>query len=272
MARAKWGQNFLVDDNVARKCVAALNLGAEGSDPGSVLEIGPGKGALTKHLLALPAARLAAVEIDRDLAAILRSKYGHLPRFFLHNQDFLETDIGALHLGSAFKVISNLPYAVCAPILQKLLAMPGWQSLVVMLQKEVADRICAAPGQKSYGLLSISVQVQGVARKLFAVPRGCFRPAPRVESAVLQITPLPKPFLKESQQAQFFKVVRAAFAHRRKTVLNSLTQSLRQENISESLQRCGIDPQIRAEQISVPQFCQLSKALSPKDKGMEKNF
>ena len=256
--RAKWGQNFLSDDNIARKCVAALQL----TPQDTVLEIGPGKGALTKHLLA-QAQQVIAVELDRELYTFLQQEYPDQKNLILHNQDFLDTDLRALNLGHSYKIISNLPYAVCAPILQKLLGFSRWQRMVVMVQREVAERMVCPHGSKNYGILSISVQVQSQVKKLFHVPKGCFRPVPKVESTVLELLPHRKPLLKSVNEKIFFTVVRAAFAHRRKTLINSLERHLEisSAEIDRILRACKVNPKLRAEKVSVEQFCAIAKMM-----------
>ena len=162
-----------------------------------------------------------------------------------------------------FKVIGNLPYAVVSPILQKLLAWNSWTVAVVMTQKEVADRILSGPGTKDYGVLSVSVQSRCRIEKVCKVSRYAFRPVPKVESTVLKLIPLPKPAFNKEEEKRFFAVVKAAFAHRRKTILNSLTRALKlpQSALRDGLEKCGLSPGARAETVSVEDFKRLSDIL-----------
>lgn len=262
--RVKWSQNFLADPNMARKCVDTLEVGPTDA----VLEIGPGRGALTQ-LLMERAGTVSAVEIDPELAAGLVEKYRGDPRFSLINRDVLEADperdLGLK--GKSYKVIGNLPYAVTSPILQSILSWKGWTRAVVMVQKEVGERILAKPGGKDYGILSVSVQCKSLARKAFLVPRGCFRPMPNVDSMVLALEPLPKPLFSPVKEDRFFKVVKGCFAHRRKTILNSLgfEMDVSSENLRAAIDRAGLDPGARAETLTIADFKRLAEMVKSPD-------
>lgn len=257
--RVKWSQNFLADANIASRCVAALNS----TESDEVLEIGPGRGVLTQEL-SQKSGKLIAVEIDPKLAASVKTKFSSNPKVRVENCDFLDADLDALGFsGDKVKVIGNLPYAVVSPIIQKVLAWKKWASAVFMVQKEVGDRMLAAPGSRTYGILSIAVQAQCAPQKLFHVPRGCFRPAPQVESLVIGLTPLAEPRFDRAREAEFFKVVRGAFAHRRKTLLNSLEYALElpSAKLSAAIRDAGLSPGVRAETLGIDDFSRLTKVL-----------
>ncbi len=257
--RVKWSQNFLADKNIAGRCVAALDL--DGGD--DVLEIGPGHGVLTGKLIE-SAGTVIAVEIDPTLVLNLKSKFSSWPNFELLQQDFLDVDLERLRFtGPPAKVIGNLPYAVVSPIIQKILLWKKWSRAVFMVQKEVGERMLAPPGSKTYGILSIAVQAQCVPKRLFHVPRGCFRPAPNVESLVLRLEPLATPLFDRAREEDFFKVVRAAFAHRRKTLINSLEYALKIPTaaLKTAIESASLSPKSRAETLSIDDFNRLSKVL-----------
>ncbi len=257
--RVKWSQNFLYDANIAGRCVKALEL----DHADEALEIGPGRGVLTSKLVQ-QAGKLVAVEIDPLLAANLRSKFSSWPDFTVINDDFLNVDLETLGFTrDKVRVIGNLPYAVVSPIIQKVLAWRRWERAVFMVQREVAERMLAAPGGKTYGILSIAVQSQCVARRLFHVPRGCFRPAPNVESTVIALKPLPAPLFDPQREAEFFKVVKGAFAHRRKTLLNSLEYALElpQAELAAAIEGAKLSSKARAETLSIDDFNRLSQVL-----------
>ena len=185
--RTKWGQNFLVGDATARRIVDAL--APRESD--AVVEIGPGRGALTLHLLPLVRS-LTVVELDRRLAETLKARWGYHPHFHVVAEDFLSWTPPGPSVPPA-KLIGNLPYSAAAAILQRALAWDGWDRAVFMVQKEVAERITAVPGGKEWGLLALSVQSRAAVRRLFHVPPGAFRPAPKVMSTVVELSRLTPP-------------------------------------------------------------------------------
>lgn len=257
--RVKWSQNFLADRNVARRIVSALDL--DGAD--NVLEIGPGRGILT-DLLLLDAGRVHAVEIDPELHEALVEKYHGLPSLTLTLSDFLEFDLLSLaETRPPLKIIGNLPYAVVSPIIQKVLAFKNWSRAVFMVQKEVGDRMLAKPGTKNYGVLSIAVQSQCEIKKLYIVGGRCFRPEPKVDSMVLKLAPLANPVFSPEGEENFFRVVKAGFAHRRKTLPNSLHRALDlpSDRILAALEKAKISPQVRAETLSIDDFRRLSQVL-----------
>lgn len=258
--RVKWSQNFLIDKNIAKKIVGSLLL--EPKDV--VLEIGSGKGVLTELLLR-QSGKVFAVEIDPELCDFLEMRFRANKNLKVFQKDFLEFPLKELSKFSSkkVKVIGNLPYAVTSPILQRVLSWNGWSMAVFMMQKEVAERILSRPGSKDYGVLSVSVQVRSEVRPLGGVSRNCFRPVPHVDSALLRFIPKPNPFKSAREEKRFFETVKAGFAHRRKTVLNSLLYSLKLpgEKIKEAIEIAGLSPNARAETFSIDDFKKLSFLL-----------
>lgn len=258
--RTRWSQNFLVDKNIARKCVDALAL--QGDE--TVLEIGAGRGALTQILLS-KARKVVAVEIDPALCAFLQKNFGEEKNFALVQKDFLKISLNrdSIFKSACFQIIGNLPYAVVSPILQKVLGWPQWRVAVVMVQKEVGERMVAQPGCKDYGILSVSIQSRCRIEKICLVSKHCFRPMPQVESLLLRLSPLPHPLFNQREERNFFSVVRAGFAHRRKTLPNSLKRSLgfSLSAIKAAMEQCGLSLNARAETLSPADFKRLSKIL-----------
>lgn len=253
MTRQKWGQNFLMDGNVCRRISDALGAGAEDA----VLEIGPGRGALTRFLAERTRA-FTAVELDRVLAAELREKYAAVPGVEIVNEDFLKWPLPG---EGSFKVIGNLPYNAGTAIIQKILDWRHWSEAVVMVQKEVARRMVSPAGSGEYGILSLAVQAKAEAKILFDVKPGAFRPAPTVISTVLRLKPLASSRLTD--EPAFFRVVHAAFGQRRKTLLNSLSHGLKAEKVlvEKALRQCGLSPEARAETVDLETFDKLSQLL-----------
>lgn len=255
------GQNFLIEDRVPRDIAAA-----SGAGPGvGVLEVGPGIGPLTVQL-AGRADRVVSVELDRSLLPILVETLADCPNAEVVPGDILKTDIPAL-IGEKFQgmravACANLPYNITTPAITALIQANCFDSITVMIQREVAKRICAAPGTADYGAFSVFCQYHTAPEYLFEVPPDCFLPAPKVTSAVVRMTPRPAPEEVDDPD-HFFRVVRAAFALRRKTLLNSLAAGLEtpREEIARAIARCSLPADIRGERLSIPQFAQLSKAL-----------
>lgn len=255
------GQNFLIEDRVPRDIAAA-----SGAGPGvGVLEVGPGIGSLTVQL-AGRADRVVSVELDRSLLPILVETLADCPNAEVVPGDILKTDIPAL-IGEKFQgmqavACANLPYNITTPAITALIQANCFDSITVMIQREVAKRICAAPGTADYGAFSVFCQYHTAPEYLFEVLPDCFLPAPKVTSAVVRMTPRPAPEEVDDPD-HFFRVVRAAFALRRKTLLNSLAAGLGtpREEIARAIARCSLPADIRGERLSIPQFAQLSKAL-----------
>jgi 16S rRNA (adenine1518-N6/adenine1519-N6)-dimethyltransferase len=254
--RKSLGQHFLIDKNIVRKIVRLAGL-----QPGeTVLEIGPGRGSLTEALLD-SAGVVVAVELDAALCAHLRATLGGRSNFRLVEGDALAFEYA--QVPSPFLVVANLPYYVSTPLLFRLLKeRRRIDRLVLMLQEEVVARLAAAPGGKDYGALSIAAQFYCEVRQAFRVPPTCFRPKPQVGSAVVVLTPLPKPRVSVADEAFFFRVVRAGFAHRRKALPNSLRdEGFEGATTTAALERAGIEPRRRAETLRLEEFSALADAL-----------
>jgi len=253
--RRRFGQNFLVQPETARRIVALAQL--DGGQ--TVLEIGPGRGALTA-LLAAGAKRLILVEIDRDLAADLRQRFAD-PHVEIVERDILRVDIQSL-LGedAPATVVANLPYNVSTPVLLRLLDTSQLlRRLVLMLQREVAERLCAAPDSKAYGALSVAVQLLCRAEIAFTVPPGAFRPVPKVESAVIVLDPRQPPPLSAAQRQALRRLLRAVFSQRRKQLANSLRALC--DDPRAILAQLDIDPKCRPETLCPGDFLRLAAAL-----------
>lgn len=257
------GQNFLIENWVPRDIAAA-----SGAAPGfGVLEVGPGIGPLTRELSHL-ADKVVSVELDRSLLPILKETLSDRDNVEIVPGDILKTDIPALvaEKFSGLRPIAcaNLPYNITTPVLTAFLEAGCFQSITVMIQREVARRICAAPGTGDYGAFSLYCQVHAQTELLFDVPPECFIPAPKVTSSVLRLTPRPLPEEIDDADA-FFRVVKAAFAQRRKTLLNALSAAygsrFSKEELLEMIQSCGLPGDVRGERLGIPQFAALARAL-----------
>jgi len=254
----RFGQNFLIDGNIAGHIAqAAVPNGA------CVLEIGPGMGALTSRLLARASA-VAAYEIDAGLSAALRDMYAEEPRFHLFHQDFLKADLikdlEGLFMGEEVYVAANLPYYITSPCIMKLVESKlNIVSITVMVQKEVAERLCAKPGSRDYGAISAAVGYYADPKLLFNVSAGCFYPKPDVASAVVGLTVKKKVEIDEA----YLKTVKSLFAMRRKTVKSNLRQSfgLSSEAAADVLREAEIDENARAEMLSVKDFKRIACIL-----------
>lgn len=260
------GQNFLIDQNILYKIVEAAGLD---EDKGA-LEIGPGIGALTEKL-AQTAGTVTAVEIDQRLIPILREVLEPYGNVRVHQGDVLKVDLHELFredFGDVSKVsvVANLPYYVTTPILMKLLEekLP-LENIVVMIQKEVAERMAAAPGSKDYGSLSIAVQYYSEPKLVCIVPHTVFIPQPNVESAVIRLAVREQPPVRVEDERFFFEVVQASFAQRRKTIANNLKSRFfpgeGRERLEQLLQEAGIEPSRRGETLSIEEYARLSNVL-----------
>jgi 16S rRNA (adenine1518-N6/adenine1519-N6)-dimethyltransferase len=252
--KKRFGQHFLHDRNVIGRIVATL-----APRPGDhIVEIGPGKGALTR-VLAAQLDHFDAVELDRDLLAHLQST---IPagKLTLHGADALKYDFCQLmQQGRKLRLVGNLPYNISTPLLFHLLDQAGCiQDMLFMLQKEVVQRLAATPGGKDYGRLSVMIQYRCAVEKLFDVAPGAFTPPPKVDSSVVRLVPHATPPVAVNDEAQFAKVVRAAFASRRKTLRNNMKGLLSAEDMTA----LGIDPTRRAETLTLTEFVALSNKIS----------
>lgn len=260
--RKNYGQNFLIDSHVIDKIIAA----AEIDKSTKVLEIGPGIGTLTQYL-AEAAESVTAVEIDDKLIPILEKTLADYDNVNVIHGDILKQDIGAIFGGEPFKIVANLPYYITTPIIMNLLEsrVPA-DSITVMIQKEVADRMKAEPGSKDYGALSLAVQYYADPYLAANVPPNCFMPRPNVGSAVIRLKRLEEPFVKVKDERHMFKLIRAAFNQRRKTLANAVKNfeglSYSREEVENALTSLGLDTRVRGEALGLQEFAALSDALS----------
>lgn len=257
--KKKFGQNFLIDKNVIEKIITSANV----TKDDTVIEIGPGIGNMTQYLSTY-AKKVLAIEIDRDLVKILREDtLSECENAEVIGEDFMRLDLDDLFhnklKGEKIKVVSNLPYYITTPIIMELLNYREQiDSITIMIQKEVADRINAKPKTKDYGSLSIAIGVFSETEYVTTVPHTCFIPEPNVDSAVIRINILDKPKLEMDDVDLFFKVVRAAFSQRRKTLVNTLYSGMdifeSKEQLEKMLEELGIEKTIRGEALSISEF------------------
>ncbi|MEQ2877895.1 16S rRNA (adenine(1518)-N(6)/adenine(1519)-N(6))-dimethyltransferase RsmA [Enterococcus asini] len=261
------GQNFLTEPNILRKIVETAGI----DENTNVIEVGPGIGALTEQL-ARNAAQVLAFEIDDRLLPVLQDTLAPYPNVTVVHQDVLEADL-VKTTGEVFnkdlpiKVVANLPYYITTPIMMHFLEsdLPVAE-MVVMMQREVADRISAAPGTKAYGSLTIAVQYYMEAKLAFIVPKTVFVPQPNVDSAILKLTRRPTPAVAVTDEQAFFRLTKAAFQLRRKTLWNNLLHAYGKDDatkawLTKSLEEADIDPKRRGETLSLAEFAALSNAL-----------
>jgi 16S rRNA (adenine1518-N6/adenine1519-N6)-dimethyltransferase len=255
------GQHFLTDPNIARKIVALADLDADDT----VLEVGPGRGDLTR-LLSAKAGRVIAVELDARLRPYLESRLTDFRNVELHFQDALTFPYETLPLGTV--VVANLPYYIASPLLFRLFeARQRLARMVLMLQSEVAVRLAASPGSRDYGILSVLASHCAEVSVAFQVSRNCFRPRPEVGSSVVRLKTRKDSPVSVNDEATLLRTVRAAFAHRRKTVTNSLRdEGLSPESIAEALADAAIQPSRRAETLTLAEFAALANALAGESK------
>ena len=250
--RKRFGQNFLHDQNILQKILHSI---APQPDD-HVVEIGPGQGALTDYFVASQCT-LDCVEIDRDLIELLTERYQQKPQVKVHSADALQFDFSQLCArGTPLRVVGNLPYNISTPLLFHLFNCADFvQDMTFLLQKEVVDRICARPGTKDYGRLSVISQYHCVTEKLFTVAPGCFNPPPKVFSAVVRL--LPRQGRRVEHNPSLQRIVTTAFSYRRKRISNALKGMI----TPEQLLAANIDPALRADQISVEQYLALANML-----------
>ena len=260
------GQNFLIEDWVPRDIADAC--GADGAT--GVLEIGPGIGPLTAEL-AKRAGKVASVELDRRLYGVLAETMADFDNFTLIPGDAMEMDLPALvaeHFPGLRPILcANLPYNITTPVLTKCVESRCFDSLTVLIQKEVAQRICAAPGTADYGAFSLLMQYYTEPRLLFTVPNTCFLPAPKVTSAVIHCPVRKAPPVEVASEAALWRTVRAGFALRRKTLVNSLQTGyqLPKERLAEIVTSCGLEPTVRGERLSLQDYARLTNALAAEE-------
>lgn len=255
---AKYGQHFLTNRHAADRIVEALSL----SSTQAVLEIGPGKGALTGRLIE-KAARVVVVEVDEEMVQDLRSRWGSRPNLTIVHGDILSFDLDSaaaeLSPASPFRVVGNLPYNLTSPILRRLSLWTCWDEATVMVQKEVGDRLTAAVGTGEYGALTVGVALGCRVERVFELSETSFNPPPKVRSSVVRLIRRSARLTEDEPTTQ--RVVQAAFQQRRKTILNSLSHglSLEKPDVQKVLARVGIDENDRAERIPVESFVALTR-------------
>lgn len=254
------GQNFLVDDSVPKDIV----LGAEVDENDLVIEIGPGVGTLTAQLLN-KAKKVVAIELDNDLIPILTEEMGSNPKFTLIHNDALKVNFNEI-IGEekSVKLVANLPYYVTTPIIVKLLKEKyNFKSLTIMIQKEVAERMDAEPGNKDYGSLSLLVQYYCNTKIIRKVPPQCFIPRPKVDSIVIRLDRLDEPKVKVENEKLFFEIIRSSFNMRRKTLWNGVKNiGLPKEKLELAFEEAGIDPKRRGETLTIEEFAVLSDKIN----------
>ena len=265
MFQKKFGQNFLIDTHVLEKIISAAGI----TKNDCVLEIGPGIGTMTQYL-AENAGHVVAVEIDRNLIPILKETLADYDNVTVINEDILRVDIKTLaeeyNGGKPIKVVANLPYYITTPIIMGLFeSRVPIDNITVMVQKEVADRMKEGPGSKDYGALSLAVQYYAEPEIVANVPPNCFIPRPNVGSAVIRLTRHKEMPVEVKDPALMFKIIRASFNQRRKTLQNGLGNApelpYTKEQIAAAIAEMGLTPKIRGEALSLAQFAQLSDIL-----------
>ena len=265
-ANKSLGQNFLIDENVITTAIEKSNINKDDL----VIEIGPGLGTLTKYLLE-SAGRVVCVELDKRMINILEERFFLYKNLDIINADILKTDLNKIikdvkeqyNLKNA-KIVANLPYYITTPIIMQLLENKiDIESITVMIQKEVADRLAEIPGGKNTGAITYTVYYYGEAEKLLEVPNTSFIPEPSVTSEVIKINIRKEPPVKVNNEKDFFKLIKIAFLQRRKTLLNSLTNNgvATKEVLLEILKSLKIDEKIRSEKLTIEQFANLSNYL-----------
>ena len=266
MFQKKFGQNFLIDAHVLEKIISAAGI----TKDDCVLEIGPGIGTMTQYL-AESAGQVIAVEIDTNLLPILADTLKDYSNVKVINQDILKVDINELvkeyNNGRPIKVVANLPYYITTPIIMGLFEnQVPVDSITIMVQKEVADRMQVGPGTKDYGALSLAVQYYAKPKIVANVPPNCFMPRPKVGSAVIRLERYEKPPVEVKNEKLMFRIIRASFNQRRKTLVNGLKNSqeipFSKEQIEQALGMCGLSLSVRGEALTLAQFAQLANAFT----------
>ncbi|MCR5468958.1 MAG: 16S rRNA (adenine(1518)-N(6)/adenine(1519)-N(6))-dimethyltransferase RsmA [Lachnospiraceae bacterium] len=264
----KFGQNFLIDKHVLEKIIRS----AEITKDDFVLEIGPGIGTMTQYLCEA-AREVCSVEIDRNLIPILEDTLKEYDNVEIKNEDILKVDIKALaeekNGGKPIKVVANLPYYITTPIIMELFESgTPIESITIMVQKEVADRMQEKPGSKEYGALSLAVQYYAKPEIMAFVPENCFMPRPKVGSAVIKLTRYEKPPVDVKNEKLMFSIIRASFNQRRKTLANGLKNGggfgLTKEQIEESIEELGYPATVRGEKLSLEEFATLANIIESK--------
>lgn len=262
----KFGQNFLIDENVVEKIVRQAGV----TKDDFVLEIGPGIGTMTQ-ILCENAREVVAVEIDKKLIPILNNTLSYYDNVTVINEDILKVDIAKLakekNEGKPIKVVANLPYYITTPIIMGLFeSHVPLESITVMVQKEVADRMQVGPGTKDYGALSLAVQYYAKPKVVLNVPASCFMPRPNVDSAVIRLERYENPPVEVKDERLMFKIIRASFNQRRKTMTNSICKNpelgIDKEKLLKALEECNLSATVRGEALTLEQFASLTNKLS----------
>ncbi|MCD6435750.1 MAG: 16S rRNA (adenine(1518)-N(6)/adenine(1519)-N(6))-dimethyltransferase RsmA [Clostridiales bacterium] len=255
------GQNFLKDDNVVDDIIEQCEL----TKDDVVIEIGPGIGVMTERI-AEKAKSVIAVEIDKNLIPILTETLSEYNNIIIINEDILKINLDELKEkyfpNQSPKIIANLPYYITTPIIMKFLESNfDFESMIVMMQKEVAERIVSKPGNKIYGTISVAVQYYAKATQVLEVPKGAFVPEPNISSSVLKLIPHKDSLVNVIDHKMFLRTVKGAFSTRRKTLLNALSNEFDKNNVRKALELSGINPSERGEKLSVKEFAKLSNAF-----------
>ena len=258
-ANKKLGQNFLINEEIIESIVQKAEISKEDT----IIEIGPGIGSLTNELIA-NAKRVIAIELDANMVDILKSRFGIFKNLEIVYGDVLKTDINELIKNEKnVKVVANLPYYITTPIIMKLLEERlELKSITVMVQKEVAERICSSYKDKEYGAITISVQYFSSPSIIIDVPKENFLPSPEVDSSVIKLDLLDKPRVDVNDEKLFFRLVKSAFSQRRKTISNSLTcVGISKQEIEKILDDLKIDKKLRAENLSIYQYAEIANKI-----------
>ena len=267
--RKKLGQSFLLDQNIIKRIATAARI----TKDDIVVEIGAGIGVLTE-CLAQQSRKIIAVELDENLVGVLKEKLAGLDNVEVHSGDILKFDFNSISItyNSKIKVVGNVPYNISSPLIFRLLTFRSViDDFILMLQKEVVERLVAVPNNKSYGVPSVLLQMFAAVEKIFDVPATCFFPQPKVESAVIRGAFLDKPVMELTDAAFFTQVVKASFAQRRKMLNNNLKSAIFMEKISAkdlkfALDKAGIDGRRRGETLTIAEFGHLSNILQQQQK------
>lgn len=257
------GQNFLIDGNIIKRIADVADI----DENTGILEIGPGFGTLTQALCQR-AKKVVAIEVDKSLMEVHKGTLNY-PNLKILYEDFLKVDVNKLMVeefqGLDVKIVANLPYYITTPIIMKILEEEYKVSkIVVMVQKEVAQRLNSKAGTKEYGAITLAVQYRADTNIAMIVPNSVFMPKPKVDSAVIEFNILPKPRIEVADEAMLFAVIKASFGQRRKTILNGLSNSLKfsKDIISESLVSAGINPGIRGEKLTLEEFGRIADEIN----------
>lgn len=259
------GQNFIYDETLLEELVRLSGVGPEDD----VLEIGPGSGSMTKYLCQA-AHHVLSLELDERLLPMIRAFLAPYPNFELHQGDAMTVNLPQLTAGlrQPFSVVANIPYYITTPLINLLLCSGlSLKSLALMVQREVADKILAVPGEEAYGPLAVRCQYYCEPVMAMEVPAACFTPVPKVDSAFVLMPLRDKPPVDAADEKTFFRVANAAFAMRRKTMVNNLCSAfhLERDTACAMLEACGLDPRIRGERLSLDDFARLSHQLAVKE-------